>query len=83
MPSTDDRIVQMQFDSAAFENKVADVISSLDKLKTSLDFSASKKGMEDLSQAGKSFDLSGMSHAVEGISEKFTAMGAIAFTVMP
>jgi len=82
MPSTDDRIVQMQFDSAAFEKKVADVISSLDKLKTSLDFSASKKGMEDLSQAGKSFDLSGMSHAVEGISEKFTAMGAIAFTVL-
>lgn len=82
MPSTDDRVVAMHFDNAAFEHKIAGTIASLDKLKTSLDFTHSQKGLSDLKSAGNNFDLHGMSSAIENISSKFSAMGAVAFSVI-
>ena len=82
MPSTDDRVVQMQFDNAAFEQKVASTVASLDKLKTSLDFANANKGLGDISASARSFDLSGIATALEGISGRFTAMGAVAFSVI-
>lgn len=82
MASVDDRVVQMQFDNAAFENKIAATMASLDKLKSSLDFANSKRGLDELSTAGKNFNLQGIASAVEGISSKFSAMGVIAITVL-
>lgn len=82
MPSTDDRLVQMQFDNAAFEQKVASTIQSLDKLKTSLDFANENKGLDGLSASARHFSLEGIGQAVEGIASRFTAMGAVAFTVI-
>src|SRR3982750_2012258 len=82
MASVDDRIVAMKFDNAAFQDKVASTIASLDKLKGSLDFANANRGMNDLSLASKNFSLQGISDAVEGISGKFSAMGAVAFSVI-
>lgn len=82
MPSTDDRLVQMQFDNAAFEQKVASTIQSLDKLKTSLDFANENKGLDGLSASARHFSLEGIGHAVEDIASRFTSMGAVAFTVI-
>lgn len=82
MPSVDDRIVSMQFNNQAFESKIAATLGSLDKLKSSLDFASSKRGLEDLTAAGHNFSLSGIGDAVEGISSKFSAMGVVAFSVI-
>lgn len=82
MASVDDRVVAMKFDNAAFEQKIASTIGSLDKLKGSLDFANSKRGIADLSAASKGFHLDGIASAVEGISGKFSAMGAVAFSVI-
>jgi len=82
MASVDDRIVAMKFDNASFQEKVASTIASLDKLKGSLDFANANKGMNDLTLASRNFSLEGIASAVEGISGKFTAMGAIAFSVI-
>lgn len=82
MPSTDDRIVAMQFDNKSFEEKLSTTMGSLDKLKASLDFANANKSMGDLTRAAGAFNLQGIASAVEGIGSKFTAMGAIAFSVI-
>lgn len=82
MASVDDRIVAMKFDNAAFEQKIATTIASLDKLKGSLDFANSKRGLDDLSSSSKNFSLEGIAAAVSNIENKFSAMGAIALSVI-
>lgn len=82
MASVDDRIVSMKFDNNAFESKIATTITSIEKLKGSLDFANSKRGMDDLTTASNNFNLQGMASAVESISGKFSTMGAVAFSVI-
>ena len=82
MPSTDDRVVAMQFDNKVFEQKVAETIKSIDALKTSLDFKNASKGFDDINSHAKAVNLEGIASAIEGIGSKFSAMGAIAFTIL-
>lgn len=82
MGSVDDRVVAMKFDNKEFEQKVAGTLSVLEKLKNALNFKDSAKGMQDLSAASKNFNMENMGQAVEGIAAKFSAMGAIAFSVI-
>lgn len=82
MPSVDDRIVAMEFQNKNFEEKIAQTIGSIDLLKKNLDFANATKNLGDLQKAGSSFSLAGLSSAVEGMAGKFTAMGAVAFSVI-
>lgn len=82
MASVDNRIVEMTFDNAAFERKMATTISSLAQLQKSLDLAGTTKGLESVSTAAKNFDVSRMATAVDSISSRFTALGAIGFTVI-
>ena len=65
MPSTDDRIVAMQFDNKVFEERLSTTMGSLDKLNKSLDFTNATKNLGDLSKAGANFNLAGIATAVE------------------
>jgi tape measure domain-containing protein len=80
--SIDERVVSIKFDNAAFESKMNETIKSLDKLKTSLDFSTAKRGLDDLKTSGSTFSMSGVTNALEGISSKFTAMTAVGITAL-
>ena len=82
MASVDDRVVQMQFDNKSFEDRIGTTIASIDKLQKSLDTANSSKGLDNLAKAGNNFNLEGISTAIQGVSDKFSAMGAIAFTVL-
>lgn len=82
MASVDDKIVSIKFDNDAFQKKVADTIASLDKLRASLDFANSTRGMNELNAAAKSFDMSHIGTHIEGISAKFLALGTVAVTVL-
>jgi len=82
MPSVDDRIVEMQFDNKQFEQKLATTMGSLDNLKKKLDFANASKSFGDLQKAGNNLNFAGLTSAIEGISGKFSAMGAVAFTVL-
>jgi tape measure domain-containing protein len=72
----------MKFDNQAFESKVAATIQSLDSLKKSLDFSNTSKGFSDLEKSAANFTLQGISSAIENINQKFSAMGAVGFSVI-
>jgi tape measure domain-containing protein len=80
--SVDNRIVSIRFDNANFEKNVAATISSLDKLNAKLEFKGASKGLEDVGTAASKVDLSGMAAGVQKIASRFSALGAIGFTVI-
>ena len=49
----DQRVVQMEFDNKNFENNVKTSMTTLDKLKQSLNFGSASKGLDGLAIASK------------------------------
>ena len=76
--TVDNRVVEMRFDNKEFEKNCSTTLSSLDKLKQSLNLSGASKGLEDVGRAAKGIDLSIMSRAAETVGLKFNAMYTIA-----
>ena len=74
----DQRVVEMQFDNKHFERNVATSMSTLDKLKKSLDLRGASKGLEDVGAAAKKCDVSVVGEAAEKVGLKFNAMYTIA-----
>jgi len=82
MSSIDRRVVEMEFDNKQFENGIQDTLASLETLKNGLKLEGATKGLQDIDAAGKDVNLDGMAAGVENISSKFSALGAIGFTVI-
>jgi len=80
--TVDSRIVTMKFDNGQFESGVKTSMGLLDKLKAALNFSSSKKGMDELQASAGRFNLGPMGASVEGISAKFMALSTIAITAL-
>lgn len=78
----DERVVSMRFDNSKFEKNAKDSISTLDKLKQSLDFKGASKGLEDVDKAAKKVDVSGISKGVEKVQAKFSALEIMAVTAL-
>lgn len=74
----DERVVEMQFDNKNFEKNVSQTMSTLDKLKAKLNFGNEKNSISELEEAGRDFNLDGMSNAVEAVGKKFSILEEIA-----
>jgi tape measure domain-containing protein len=72
------RVVEMQFDNKQFERNVSTTMSSLDKLKQSLNLTGAAKGLESVGASAKGINLSGLTSAAETVGLKFNAMWTIA-----
>lgn len=72
MSSVDNRIVQMQFDNAKFENGVSTSINSIEKLKQALQFNDAGKGFDNITKAANSVDLSTIQNGIGAIEQKFS-----------
>ena len=72
------RIVEMQFDNKQFERNVSTTMSSLDKLKQSLNLTGAAKGLESVNATARGINLSGLTSAAETVGLKFNAMWTIA-----
>lgn len=81
MSTTDNRVVEMQFNNKNFESNVKTTLNSLDSLKKGLNLESSAKSLSNLDKAGKSFSLDGIASGVEALSSKFSAMGIVGITV--
>lgn len=77
MSSIDQRIVQMQFDNAKFEQGAKTSMSTLEKLKSALNFDKSVQSLSKLQNAGNKIDFSGLASGVETISARFTNLGIV------
>lgn len=78
----DERVVEMRFDNKQFENNVQTSLSSIDKLKQSLNLSGASKGLENVNSAAKNCNMSGLSGAVETVRLKFSALEVMAVTAL-
>ncbi len=78
----DSRVVEMQFDNKQFESNVKTTMSTLDKLKQSLNLTGASKGLENVNAAAKNCDMSGLSGAVESVRMKFSALEIMAVTAL-
>lgn len=79
MSSTiDNRVVQMQFDNRHFEENVATSLSTLDKLKRSLNMDGAAKGFDSINKAVKNVDMNGLGQAIDQVSVKFSKMYSVA-----
>ena len=70
----DDRVVQLEFENQGFESGVKESLSTLQKLKNSLNFTDASRNLTALSNAASKFNLSGITDAVEIVGEKFSYM---------
>lgn len=80
--SIDERIVKMEFDNRQFEAGVQTSLSTLDKLKSSLNFDSASKSLSALQDAGNSFQMNGMNKAVETVIVKFDALSMAAMAAI-
>lgn len=78
----DERVVSMQFDNRQFESNVRTTMSTLDKLKQSLNLQGASKGLENVNAAANSCNMSGLSGAVETVRAKFSALEVMAVTAL-
>ena len=82
MSSIDRRVVEMEFDNRQFMNGIKDSLSALDQLKKGLALDGATKGLKGMGDASKGFNLDGIASAVDNISNKFSALGAIGFAAL-
>lgn len=78
----DSRVVEMQFDNKQFESNVKTSMSTLDKLKRSLNLTGASKGLENVGTAAKNINMSGLSGAVETVRIRFSALELMAVTAL-
>jgi tape measure domain-containing protein len=81
MPTIDDKVVAMSFESSKFESGVSSAISSLDKLKAALHFPNAGKGLDDINAASKRVDLGHIGNAVDDIKSRLGALRLAAVAV--
>jgi tape measure domain-containing protein len=82
MASVDERVVKMTFDNASFERRISATIDSINQLNKALELKGAAKGISEVGDAADHVNLGGMADAVENISHKFSALGAIGFSVI-
>jgi tape measure domain-containing protein len=78
----DERVVSMQFDNKQFERNVSQTMSTLDKLKQSLNLTGAAKGFEDVNSAANKVNMSALGQGVEAVQAKFSAMQIMAITAL-
>lgn len=78
----DYRVVEMKFDNKQFESGAATTMSTLDKLKKSLDFSKIGDSFKNIDKAADKVDISGIDKAINGVQSKFSALEVMAITTL-
>ena len=78
----DEKVVEMRFDNKQFESNVQTSLSTIDKLKQSLNLTGATKGLENVSAAAQKCNLSPLSSAVETVRMRFSALEVMAVTAL-
>ena len=78
----DERVVSMQFDNKQFESNVKTTMSTLDKLKKSLNLSGASKGLENVQTAARRFDFTPVTNAIAKATSNFSIMDVVGVTAL-
>lgn len=71
----DNKVVSMDFDNQKFERGISQSISSLDKLKASLDFSDAEESFKKVETQANDIDFKGLQKAIDTVNYRFSTMG--------
>ena len=80
--TVDSRVLEMRFDNKQFESNVSTTMSTLAKLKQSLNLTGATKGLENVGTAAKGVNMSGLGSAVETVTAKFSALQVMGVTAL-
>lgn len=72
----------MKFDNSHFEKNVSTTMSTLDRLKSSLNMTGAVKGLENVDAASRRINMAGLSSAVETVHAKFSALEIMGITAL-
>ena len=82
MRSIDERVVDMQFNNQQFERGIRTSVKSLDELNRGLKLDGASKSLSELSRAGRTFSLGGMSDGINALTNRFSTLGIVGITVI-
>lgn len=80
--TVDERVVEMRFDNKQFEQNIQTSLSSIDKLKRSLNLEGAAKGLESVNDAAQKCNMSPLTNAVETVRVRFSALEVMAITAL-
>ena len=72
----DERVVEMRFDNQKFEQNVKTSMSTIEKLKKSLNLEGAAKGLENINSEAQKCNLTPMSNAIESVKIHFSGLEA-------
>ena len=78
----DDKVVEMRFENSQFERNAANSISTLAKLKQSLNLTGASKGLEEVNAAAGRVNMNGLGSGVSAVTAKFSALQVIGVTAL-
>lgn len=78
----DERVVSMQFDNKQFEANVKTSMTTIQKLKQSLNFKDSGKSLENLGKAANEVKFDKLLSGVETLEKRFSTMGIVGMRVI-
>jgi tape measure domain-containing protein len=79
--TVDSKVVEMSFDNKNFEKNVNQSLGTLDKLKKSLNFDETTKGLDKLQDSAKRFNFDAIGDAVEKVRVSFSAFDIFSNTL--
>lgn len=80
--TVDERVVEMRFDNKQFEQNIQTSLSSIDKLKRSLNLEGAAKGLETVNDAAQKCNMSPLTNAVDTVRVRFSALEVMAITAL-
>lgn len=80
--TVEQRVVEMVFDNQRFEKNIQTSLSSIDKLKHSLNLEGAAKGLETVNSAAQKCNMTPLTNAVETVRVRFSALEVMALTCL-
>lgn len=81
-PSVDERIVEMRFDNAQFEQGVSKSLGTLDRLKSALNLKSASDNLQSIGTAFSGFSVSGAISGLDTVVSRFSALGIMGDQVL-
>jgi phage-related protein len=82
MSNVENAVVSITFDNAQFERAVQETLNTIEVLKASLNFENTDQIFAGIDSAAANVNLEGIGAAVDNISNRFGALGAVAFSTI-
>lgn len=82
MSSVDERVVEMRFDNAQFEQGVSKSLGTLDRLKSALNFGGAKNNLDSITTSFSKFNVGGAISGLNTVVNRFSALGIMGDQVL-